>query len=76
MLSQAVTRCSHAISRNPHLCWAIAAEIDYVRRLNRRYFCTIQLFELGEWDWNIAKPGVSAISQPRSSKQTRSDEPK
>lgn len=41
----------------------VTAEIDYVRPLNRRHFCTIQLFELGEWDWNIAKSGVSAISQ-------------
>ena len=48
---------------HPHLDRTVAAEVDQVQRSSSRYFCTTQLFQLGEWNWNIAKPAVSAISQ-------------
>jgi hypothetical protein len=41
----------------------IAAEVNQVQPLDCRYFGASELFVLGEWDWNIAKPAVSAISQ-------------
>jgi hypothetical protein len=47
----------------PILNQTVTAEIDEVQLPDGRYFHTAQLFELGEWDWNNAKPAVSAISQ-------------
>jgi hypothetical protein len=58
-----VTRCSNDVGRDAHLNQTVTAEIDEVQLPDGRYFRTAQLFELGEWDWNIAKPVVSAISQ-------------